>query len=495
MVHSNQTIVYINDTYAHINYRLANILCKLWHVTLFWIITIFILFTGCTNNDEVRILFTGDILLSRNVRAEYQWRGESPWTSLHTLFHEADLVAGNLEGAVGENYRDTPNAAPLTFDINSKDIALLRKAGFNIITIANNHSNDLGERAVERTVDTLIANGIRPVGFNLSPQFFTVKNLVVSVVAINTIPGKNGTVEHIPSVEVMQKLRLARTLSNIVVVSIHWGSELIEWPDKKQRVMAEWLVAQGADVIIGSHPHVVQQPEMIGGKPVFFSLGNHLFDQKYPATKEGLIAEIRIKYGKIYCRGIVTHTRPHSFFPEVINETDYGFEPVATSSLFQAGHYTFRPLPVTGNTKYNLRLQAHSKGKKAWTTPPMSIISIDAAMFDDKNESLFILEKHYSNMDGEIDIRPYVYGIDPKGLYARWRGSALAWPLIDAQISPEDHKTLCALHRGDSFINIDKTTGPKRMMIYEWNGFGFRGITDTIKCQSCRKQYEEYLKH
>ena len=451
------------------------------------ILIAFFVFTACNRDDEIRILFTGDILLSRNVRVEYQHRSASPWIHIKSLFQQADLVVGNLEGAIG----DTVHTSSLLFDINPNDIPMLREAGFNIITIANNHSCDLGEVGFEKTIETLIANEIRPVGYDLSPQFFTVKGVVISIVAINTVPsGRDGSVNQVPSVETMQKLRLARTLSNVVIVSIHWGSELLEWTNKNQRVMAEWLIENGADVIIGSHPHVVQQPEIINGKPVFFSLGNHLFDQKYPATKEGLIADIRIRRGKIYCKGIVTHTAERSFFPETTAQIDYSFRPVRTGDLFSIGAYTLLPVSLFGHHKYNLMFNAHSNGKRTWSTPPMSVVSLNRAKFDDEPESLFILERHYSNMDGETGLRPYVYGVDDRGIHARWRGSALAWPIIDAQIMPCDNKTLCALHRGDSFINIDQTAENTRIMTYQWNGFGFSGKTDSDICEGCWKLYE-----
>jgi poly-gamma-glutamate synthesis protein (capsule biosynthesis protein) len=75
-------------------------------------------------------------------------------------------------------------------------------------------------------------------------------------------------------------MRLARSLAELVVVYIHWGSELLDWPNTGQREAAGWLIQNGADVIVGHHPHVVQTPECVRGRPVFFSLGNHVFDQR-----------------------------------------------------------------------------------------------------------------------------------------------------------------------------------------------------------------------
>ena len=72
------------------------------------------------------------------------------------------------------------------------------------------------------------------------------------------------------------------------------------------------------------------------------------------------------------------------------------------------------------------------------------------------------------DLDKEINIRPYVYAVDNKGITARWRGSALAWPILDAQISPYNNQILCALHRGDAFISVGKINAEKKVAAYKW---------------------------
>ena len=69
-----------------------------------------------------------------------------------------------------------------------------------------------------------------------------------------------------------------------------------------QQQQARWLVEHGADLIVGHHPHVVQAPACVEGRPVFFSLGNHLFDQKYAETKDGLIADCSVHGGRLLVR-------------------------------------------------------------------------------------------------------------------------------------------------------------------------------------------------
>ena len=440
-----------------------------------------------TDNSEIRILFVGDILLSRNVKEEIQIKKTFPWKNMESLFHSADLVVGNLEGAVGE-FSDAinPNFGSPIFNIDSSDITLLKKAGFNAITLENNHSSDLGNIGKAKTIETLKANKITPNYFENSPQFFTFKEVVISLVSLNFVIGRDSLKNEIQCIEIDQKMRLARSLSNIVIVSVHWGSELLEWPNKQQREIANQLINQGADIIIGSHPHVVQQPELIQGKPVFFSLGNHLFDQKYPQSKEGLVVEIKIKGGKFNCIGIKTHTSPQSFYPQITDTVDYKFAPFDyQKSTLKVNNYLLKPLSVLDSNKNKIVLQAYQNGHKMWQTHPMTIIAINACNFEEPNEFLFVLEKHFSSLDAEMNVRPYIYSLDNSGLNAKWRGSALAWPLIDAQISRKNSKILCALHRGDSFIKLDKSNKGRRIAAYEWNGFGFKGVSDSIACKFC----------
>jgi poly-gamma-glutamate synthesis protein (capsule biosynthesis protein) len=455
----------------------------------FIFLLISILLTSCQHKqEEIRILLTGDILLSRQVKKELNHRNESPWEDLKSLFHNADLVIGNLEGAVGTTSETLDsNGSPL-FAIDSADISLLADAGFKIIGIENNHSYDLGNEGKQNTVNQLLKNNIHSVCFENSPYFITVKGVTISIVTINTVPRKNNFKNPIYSLELKQKLRLAKSMSNMVIVSIHWGNELLEWSNKSQREAAKWLIEQGADAIIGSHPHVVQNVEKIDGKPVFFSLGNHLFDQKYPATKKGLIVEITIKNGKIQCKGITTRTKSNSFYPEMAESVSYNFPAVAYNrNLLSINDYSLVPVSIFEQNKTKIILEAYRNNRLQWRSHSMLLIYITTAKLDGKEEYLFALQNYYSTLDKEIAIRPYVYGVDNQGLYAKWRGSALAFPLLDASISPHNPQILCAVHRGDSYISLNKENIDVRIIAYEWNGFGFSGLPDSVACKYCKK--------
>lgn len=282
---------------------------------------LFVVFFWCVAGTGVysqpgrtRLLFTGDILLSRRVISELQQRKISPWARFTNLFHEAQWVSGNLEGAVGPEC-DCQKRRELCLNIPESAVALLKSGGFTAVTLENNHAGDLGVAGRERTRDAIEKASLTAVDFESSPRTVQIGGRKVALVAITLIPAADKRVQSIPSAEVSAKLLQARKEAQFVVVSIHWGTEYQRRPDAVQRDQARWLIEQGADLIVGHHPHVVQAPECIEGHPVFFSLGNHLFDQTYPPTKEGLIADCEILGERLHCEGFATHTEAWTTIP------------------------------------------------------------------------------------------------------------------------------------------------------------------------------------
>jgi hypothetical protein len=455
------------------------------------------------SSKEIRLLFTGDVLLSRQVAAEIRRKHQSPWTNSGNLFHSADWVGGNLEGAVGtrSNCREASERSPC-FDIDHSLLPLARSAGFAALGNENNHAGDLGAAGREATQQALAAAQLLPLTFEASPAFLRFGALTIAVVSVTTVSDHDGIPAELPSVALEQKLRLAHALANVVVVSIHWGSELVDWPTEQQRRQAAWLIARGADVIFGHHPHVIQPPECVAGKPVFFSLGNHVFDQKYPATKKGLIADCRVSGGSFRCTALRTHTVSGSSFPEAAH-ADYGVGRALAAcrvelhpGLIVSG-YMLRPQP--SSPLYNYRelwiegFAGLRSTVRAWRTRPAPVISLEAGNMEGpaRPQFLFSLERHASPIDLERDPRPYVYEVGPYGLVARWRGSALAWPLLDARLLPGSYGVLCALHRRDSFLMLSPESKGTRVAAYRWNGFGFGGMRDEEAVSACRALFGE----
>ncbi len=442
------------------------------------------LFIACmlASAQDARFLFTGDVLLSRQVRVEIEQTHQFPFAGVQKLLQSADWVLGNLEGAVGSGADCLPaELSQPCFAIPPSLIPMLQQAGFRAMGISNNHAHDLGPKGVLDTAAALQQGGLEAISFEQSPVFVTVAGHKVAVIAVSTVPGRDGAKEEISSVAMRQKLRLARNLAELVILSIHWGSELLEWPNQQQQDMAAWLVANGADVIMGHHPHVVQDAQCISGKPVFYSLGNHLFDQKYPATKQGLIADCRIHGGKLQCSGIGTETPAGSSFPALT-----GKKAVLDACPVNLAVKTVSDIQLRGgSTEAGHHIEGWNGTQRVWRSQVMSLLSVESGRFDGK-ELLFTLERHASPIDGEEGVRPYVYELGPRGLVAKWRGSALAWPLLDAQILPGGDGVICALHRKDSFVALQPGSKETRTAAYHWNGFGFSGVDDPAVAKACQ---------
>lgn len=120
--------------------------------------------------DTVRLLFTGDILLSREVEVELQHRKVSPWTNLASLFRDVDWVGGNFEGALGARSQCIVNKSPC-FATAESAVQLLKQAGFHGVTVENNHASDLGRAGREHTRTLFQQAGLMALDFDNSPQF------------------------------------------------------------------------------------------------------------------------------------------------------------------------------------------------------------------------------------------------------------------------------------------------------------------------------------
>jgi len=442
--------------------------------------------TAQTAPDDFRMLFTGDVMMSRLVRTEMEQRRTGPWTGFFELFKSANLVGGNFEAAIGDpTYCAAQNK--LCFAVPYSAARTMKQAGFSLVTAENNHSGDLGQPGRRETRATFQQSGMLALDFSSSPQFFRFDQLTVGLIAVTTVKAADGQVQQVPSVELAQKLRLARQLANLVVVSIHWGNELQDWPTDAQQQQARWMVEHGADLIVGHHPHVVQAPSCVEGRPVFFSLGNHVFDQKYAETKDGLIADCSVHGAMLHCGALSTHTGENTAFPKLAGRNAGADQALAacTPQLSEGAEINgiaIRPEPWSPDQPVDgMILDGFQAGKLLWQSRRQALVSLQLVTSMAAEPLLLTLERHDSSIDDEVGLRPYVYAVGPHGLIARWRGSALAWPLIDAVESSDG--ILCALHRGDSFLMPDPATKSNRIAAYRWNGFGFSGIETPPECK------------
>lgn len=157
----------------------------------------------------------------------------------------------------------------------------LKYAGVDIVSLANNHTKNYGDLGFIQTKNFLSNEGLDYVGDG---------NLIIRDVH-GTKFGFLGFnfVDTFPKDLDVQLIKDAKAKLDVLVVMVHWGKEYMSDPTSQQKEIADTLIKAGADVIVGNHPHWVQGYDIVDGKPIFYSLGNFIFDQAWSEeTKTGI---------------------------------------------------------------------------------------------------------------------------------------------------------------------------------------------------------------
>jgi poly-gamma-glutamate synthesis protein (capsule biosynthesis protein) len=233
--------------------------------------------------------FGGDVMLGRDIAQKYQANSFGTiWSNLgERTFWGVDFSYVNFEAPISTD-RSVPTLAAnnLRFIAPAVSTELLRNNHINYAGLANNHTKTWGVKILNQTEQLIKDAGVTPVG--RPDEVVTTKleaapgRLATAVIAVNFVDG--------PMPGVTEAVQAATAAGDQVVVIPHWGVEYQTIHNREQEALArEWITA-GADLIVGGHPHVVQDAQIINGVPVFYSLGNLIFDQYFSVeTQRGLI--------------------------------------------------------------------------------------------------------------------------------------------------------------------------------------------------------------
>lgn len=257
-----------------------------------------------TPRGVLRIFAVGDLNLGRAVTWDYLLKGDTlyPFSAMRDTLLSADILFGNLESPiapVGHPYERTGSpvfsAPPVAAD------ALLR-AGFDVVSTANNHAWDAGLTGVFETVKQLDRVRLPHAGTGRTlvdahkPVIIERNGWRVAVFAMtrayNPAPGRFFThigsryIAYADSAWLYPAVRRikASNAADFVIVSVHAGTELAEEPDEPLRRFFQGAIDAGADLCLGHHPHVLQPVEWYRRKPIVFSMGNFIFKQGAPWT-------------------------------------------------------------------------------------------------------------------------------------------------------------------------------------------------------------------
>lgn len=337
--------------------------------------------------------FVGDILAARAIELTMRKQGyDYPFLKIKDLLADADMTFANLETPlIGDKTtgRTTPGGTTV-FRGDTAFAQTLKDVGIDIISLANNHMKDQGAKGITSTLTTLSTVGILHAGAgqNLAEArkmaVFSIPSKInnqstpvrVGLLAYNdadVVPSSYHATETQSGSNIMDIERLKadvvanRNEADVLLVSMHSGTEYVDYANKRQIAFAHAAIDAGADMVIGHHPHVLQPIEVYKGKYIFYSLGNFIFDQPWPDTKQSVLVKMNI--GLKYENGAwkLQETRPF-----IIPLTIAQFQP--------------QPIENTTSTEYESVMKRFK-------------LSYDFLTFSDKDQQKTILVKQAKTLE------------------------------------------------------------------------------------------------
>lgn len=304
------------------------------------------------DTTAVSLLFVGDIMQHESqMKSAYDpvtgaYAYSETFAAIKDILSAPDLTIGNLELTFGgKPYTGYPQ-----FSAPDELLPALRDAGFDVLVTANNHSMDRGRKGLERTVRLLDSIGLKHTGtFADTVEYLNEYPLMleqhgIKIALLNYTYGTNGIAVRSPNmVNLIDTARITRDLrkasqsgSDLSIVFFHWGDEYQQLPNETQKRVAAFTLAHGAEVVIGSHPHVLQPMtwNQEAGQVVVYSLGNFISGQRPRYRNGGALVHLAIQ--KVKSKLGSTETR-------VVN-VDYSL-----SWVYRAtdARRTFQLIPVT----------------------------------------------------------------------------------------------------------------------------------------------------
>jgi poly-gamma-glutamate synthesis protein (capsule biosynthesis protein) len=242
-------------------------------------------------DDTLRFTFVGDIMLTRGVK---DFITKSKFINIYKKYFDSSSInIANLETAVSN--QKSIIIKKYNFNSSKESLNYLKEIGFTHLSLANNHTIDYGSCGLEETVENIRSKSLVPFGYinKSNNQFYTeisdnLNRVAVLAAVLLKLPYySTDTCKDIkiynPNfqelINEIKKFKL-KNPDKYLILFLHWGVENKNKIDSWQRSQATELLKEGADMIVGSHPHVIQDYELIDSKPVYYSLGNFIFDTK-----------------------------------------------------------------------------------------------------------------------------------------------------------------------------------------------------------------------
>ncbi|QOY34018.1 CapA family protein [Anaerobacillus isosaccharinicus] len=264
-------------------------------------ITVFFQLKEQPIEEPITIAFAGDVMMDGSIERVMNKHGYNyPFLQVKKELEKVDYAIVNLETAVTK--RGTPYSKQYNFRTGPQSLKALKDAGFQMVSLANNHTMDFGEEGLVDTIDYLNEIGLAHVGAGrnseeaYAEEIIEIKGKKIAILGFSRVlptgtwyatPSKPGIASGYQVDRMLKIIERVREEVDYLFVFMHWGIERQQIPEPYQFKDARAMIDAGADGIIGAHPHVIQGLDFYKGKPIAYSLGNFLF----PDYVSGLTAE------------------------------------------------------------------------------------------------------------------------------------------------------------------------------------------------------------
>ena len=275
----------------------------------------------------------GDMMLGRSITNKGSKNNyKNMFSGVSDLWKDSDYVAGNLECVLLDNASDyEKNDKEIHINAETKTANVLKENGFTLVSLANNHLADFKAKGVVNTLDTLDKVGLKHVGAgrNLTEaaeyDIQEINGVKIATIAVSDIIPKDFAARDskagiltTKTLKYYQAVKDASEKADLVIANIHWGVEYGMTETEAQQQLARNLINWGVDVVIGSHPHVLQPVEKYGDGIIFYSMGNFVFDQGWSRTKDSMVLNYYVDEDG-NCSFEITPIRIKDVYPEVTN--------------------------------------------------------------------------------------------------------------------------------------------------------------------------------
>ena len=283
----------------------------------------------------------GDIMLGRRVGDRHNADPGAPLKPMAKRLAAAEITIGNFESTLSA--AGSPMQGGDSFAASPRVLAGLQRAGFDVLSLANNHVGDYGDGALRQTLSRFAKTKIDTVGAGgdlaaaRRPAIIERGGVRVGLLAVDSIgetpaatraragtnrlnmPPRTGPLNRSALRRVTSDIRALGKRVDVVIVMTHWGTQYTHRPEPSQHVAARAFADAGADLVIGGHPHWVQGYEMAGSAVVVHSLGNFVFDMDFQTkTREGILLEIVLWGDRLKAVEPVPYMIDSNFTPRLV---------------------------------------------------------------------------------------------------------------------------------------------------------------------------------